>query len=211
MMKSKFIFLTLFILSVSGCVDKINQLNRFPEINIADSFYQIQDDIALTARAFSSQESKSHFGVDLISKGYIPIQLRIENRSPDTYIIRPSYIELAIAEPSKIAKLLHWDTYWWVTTAGCLSLLFWWPATFYVGQSGYDMYRTNKNINECINYNSICENQAIEIPPYDVLNKFIFVTRSEFTSRFRIKLFNIDQKLLLTFNVNVFGHVKNSS
>lgn len=208
MNKTKFLYLFIIILSLTSCIDTGNQLKRLPTMNIAESFYQIQDDIALSAKALSAAESKKHFGVDLTSHGYIPIQIRIENRTPDSYIIRPSYLDLIIADPNKIAKLLHWDTSTFVMTTGCLSLLFWWPATIWVGQAGYDMYKNNKNTNEIICETSLQNNQSIEIPPYDVLNKFIFVNKSDFRSRFTVKLFNTNKKNLVIFDISIFGNVK---
>jgi len=206
--KPRFLFLLIIISTLSGCLDKANQLKYLPIMNISDSFYQIQDDISLTARTLSAAESKKHFGTDLINHGYIPIQIRIENRTPDNLIIRPSYLGLSIVDPNKIAKLLHWDTKTFVTTTGCLSLLFFWPATLWVGQTGYDMYKINRTTNKIICETSVNANQPIKIPPYDVLNKFIFVNRADFTSRFSIKLFNATQKRLLIFDVSVFGHAK---
>lgn len=208
MHKPTLLYLFIIIFSLNGCIDKVNQLKYLPAINISDSFYQIQDDIALTAKALSSAESKKHFGTDLISQGYIPIQIRIENRTPDDYILRPSYLDLIIADPLKISKLLHWDTSTFVMTTGCLSLLFWWPATIWVGQTGYDMYKINKSTNETVYQTSLNDTQSVEIEAYDILNKFIFVKRSDFTSRFTLKLFNKAQKKLIKFDVSVFGHVK---
>lgn len=208
MNKPKCLFLFIIILTLSSCIDKVNQLKYLPVINISDSFYQIQDDIALTARALSAVESKKHFGVDLTNHGYIPIQIKIENRTPDNYIIRPSYIDLTIADSCKIAKLLHWDTSTFVMTTGCLSLLFWWPATIWVGQTGYDMYKMNRSANENVKEISVHSNQAIEIPPYDILNKFIFINKADFKSRFTIKLFNSIKRQLVVFDINVFGHIK---
>jgi hypothetical protein len=193
--------LGLFLLS--GCLPQQIELKKFPIIKKASGFYHNLEEVIIAVKAFNKEECKAHFGVDITAKNYVALQIRIENRTPDAYIIRPSYISLPVADPLKIAKLLHYDTSFFVTTAGALALLFYWPACYLIGRTGYDMYQNNKRINDIINDYSLSEEQSLKIRPYEVINKFIFVNRFDFTHNFTLKLFNKNQRKALNFFITL--------
>lgn len=199
----KLLLMIFFIIFLQSCIPQKNYLRKFPPITFSNCFKNIQDDVLLFVKMLNQNESKNQFGVNLISKGYVPLQIKIENRSSNTYLIRPSYIGLDIVDPGIIAKLLHWDTYFWMLTAGGLSLMFWWPATIWLSQAGYDMYKSNRVTNELINECSIHDDQSIEILPYEIFNKFIFVERDNFSSEFIFKMFNQTERKILIFDINL--------
>ena len=188
---------------LSGCFPQQLELKKFPLIKKSNGFYENKEDLIVAVKAFTKEECKAHFGVDITAKNYVALQVRIENRTPDSFIIRPSYLSIPIAEPQKIAKLLHYDTSFFVTTAGALALMFYWPATYLIGRTGYDMYQNNKRINNMIADYSLSEDEALKIRPYEVINKFIFVNRYEFTNNFTLKLFNKNQRKVLNFFVSL--------
>lgn len=199
---SYFSFL-IWITLLSGCVYQQVEFNKFPLIKKSSGFYHIIDDVTLVVKALNKDECKVQFGVDVTAKGYVPLQVRIENRTPNTLMIRPSYLSISIAEPDKVAKLLHYDTSFFVTTAGAIALLFWWPATYWVGTTGYDMYKNNKRINRVIDDCSIAEDESLKVRPYEVINKYIFVNRHDFVSAFTLKIFNKNQGKILNFFVTL--------
>lgn len=188
---------------LSGCLPQQIELKKFPIIKKSNAFYENKEELIVAVKAFNKEECKAHFGVDITAKNYVALQLRIENRTPDTYIIRPSYLSLTIAEPQKVAKLLHYDTSFFITTAGALALMFYWPATYFIGRTGYDMYQNNKRINSIISDYSLSEDESLKIRPYEIVNKFIFVNRFDFTNNFTLKLFNKNQRKALSFFVSL--------
>lgn len=194
---------TLVMALLSGCLPQQIELKKFPIIKKSSGFYDNKEEVIIAVKVFNKEECKAHFGVDITAKNYVALQLRIENRTPDAFIIRPSYISLPIADPLKVAKLLHYDTSFFVTTAGALALLFYWPATYLIGRTGYDMYQNNKRIDTIINDYSLSEEESLKIRPYEVINKFIFVNRFDFTNNFTLKLFNKNQRKALNFFISL--------
>jgi len=191
------------IVLLSGCLPQQIELKKFPIIKKTSGFYNNIEEVILAVKAFNKEECKAHFGVDITAKNYVALQMRIENRTPDTLIIRPSYISLPVADPMKVAKLLHYDTSFFLTTAGTLALMFYWPATYLIGRTGYDMYQNNKRIDSIIDDYSLSEDEAIKIRPYEVVNKFIFVNRFDFTNNFTLKMFNKNQRKILNYFVTL--------
>lgn len=196
---------TLFcILLLSSCGYKIPSLKRFPVLEPKQAFCQVSDQIKLMVKAFTAQEAENHFGVDLVGKGYIPLQVKIDNQSANTYTICPSYVGLSAVSGKKIAKLLHWDTSFFMWSAGYPALLFWWPATIWVAQGGYGMYKANKKTDKLVQKCCLeSERKEIHIKPYDIFERFIFVHKNDFTSNFEFKLYNEDDKRLVRFNVSL--------
>lgn len=187
-----------------ACIRKASHLKRFPQIEKNNCCFNQTEDLSLFIKALNSIESKSHFGIDFLNKGYVPIQIKVENSGAKTYIIRNSYLNLPMAESKEIAKLLHWDTSLFVCLAGAPALLFWWPATIWVAQGGYDMYRENKKINKLIKRCCLeIENEEVAIRPYDTLNRFVFVNTVDFIPWFDFKVYNEDDKKLMNFNIDL--------
>jgi len=199
----KYCSFLLGITLLGGCLPQQIDLKKFPIIKKSNSFSENKEEVIVQWKAYNKEECKSHFGVDITAKNYIALQLKIENRTPDTYIIRPSYLSLTIADPQKVAKLLHYDTSFFVTAAGTLALMFYWPATYLIGRTGYDMYQNNKRINSMITEYSLSEGESLKIRPYEIVNKFIFVNRYEFTNNFTLKMFNKNQRKAIAFFISL--------
>lgn len=197
------ILIGVIVLMSSSCAHK-NYLQRFPSIDSHDTYEESQGDVTLSINELNSRKSKSYFGVDLPNKGYIPLHIQINNNGPFSYVIRPSYLDIYPAAQSEIAEQLHYNTSQYIYYGGAAALLFWWPATIWVAQGGYDMYCSNKQIDSSVERLSFTWNEPeIIIHPYERFERFIFVSRSEYSSNFRFRLYNQDEKQLLSFLVDL--------
>lgn len=199
---AKTLALILVLLLSSSCAHK-NYLQRFPSTDAFESYQEGQDDITLLIHEFNAKESKEYFGVNLPSKGYIPLHIKIHNQGPSSYVIRPSYLDIYPAPASEIAEHLHYNTSQYMYWLGAPALLFWWPATIWVAQGGYDMYCSNKQIDASVDRMAFTwQEPEIIIHPYEKFERFIFVSSSEYKSRFRFRLYNQEEKKLISFLVD---------
>lgn len=200
--RSLFLF-NIILIMLSGCsLYKRNYLKSFALIEKEKGYCRTLDNQTLFIKALGNQESTDYFEADLISQGYMPLYIRITNDSPDTLIIRSSYIDLVPCSSQSICKLLHYDTSLYTCGLAAPALIFWWPATIAVGALGYDMYRanqkTNSRVDKCTLYG-----QSLEILPYEIVEKFMFIHSADYKSCFNFKIFNKDQKKLLDYHVNL--------
>lgn len=191
---------TGILICLTGCHKNTRYLERFPPHIHARSFDSNIDGVNVVVHQLSASESNDYFHVNLLAKGIIPIHLKINNESNNIYTIRPSYINIIPAQPVIIAKLLHWDTSWFISTAGYLSFMFWWPALFMVGQTGYDMYRANKNIDQLVQQNAL-SGQVLDILPFEIVEKFIFVQTEDYKQCFSLKMFNQTEHKVICFDI----------
>ncbi len=60
--------------------------------------------ITITAKQYSPDESEKYLGRNLLSSGYQPIQVTIENHSKETYLISRDSISLPNATPGQVAR-----------------------------------------------------------------------------------------------------------
>lgn len=192
----------IIIISLPSCFrQKQPFVFKYPIVSKTDGYSESKNNVNLYVKELTPSESLQYFDVDLIYYGYIPLYINIKNNSNYTHIIHPSYISIRAAEPAFVARKLHYDTSLFVTAASCLTLLFWWPGTIWVGQRGYDMANYNKQADSLIKSMTL-ENKAITLLPHQDFETFIFVEKSDFQNLFSFKIFNTEQKQLLVFNVD---------
>ena len=158
----------------------------------------------------SRQDSKEYFGSSslgkdlIINNGYLPIHINIENNTNNYLHLRPSYIDLTIQPSNRIAKLLHVDTSHAMYCLCVPALLFWWQAIpFIIIPMGLNMRRSNQKIGENLQFNALQTWKEVSIAPYEIIDKFVFIRARDFKQRFGIRLFNEDERKLISFDVNL--------
>lgn len=193
----------LMLLMIAGCAHQ-QYLERFPRLGRQETITQERDGVFVSVHQLIGSESRSYFEVDLPSKGYIPLHLVIDNQTASSLVIRPSYLDLVLASSHEVAKVLHYDTSSYMYCLGAPAFLFFWPAIYWVGKSGYQMYQANKEINAQVDRMSYeWQNPEIIIYPYEKFERFMFVRSYEYKSNFTLKLFDQDQKKLLSFDFDM--------
>lgn len=200
----KTIYCFFLLLLVSGCKRQTDYFAAFPQLQFSPTNSLKQDDLLVLVKALDAEEAAAHFGVRFNDNGYIPIQLRIINMGPKNYVLSPSYITLPLVDHLKIAEQLHYNTSGFMWGAGTPAFLFFWPATLIVGAEGYDMYRTNKKIDElakncCIDQ----QTEAIMITPYDRIDRFMFIEKNAFVPAFELKLYDSMDKQFIRFVIEL--------
>lgn len=208
---SIFLYCTLFLLPGCEHQKERDYLKRFPRIEYGCDYSGFQNNISLKVHLFSKQDSKDYFGTNnfgfndkVISQGFLPIHINISNDSNCAYTLRPSYLDLLVQPSNRVAKVLHADTYNYVTWLTLPALMFYWQAIpMFVIPMGLNMRRSNQKITENLQHNALQTWKSITISPYETIDKFIFVHIQDFKQSFTLKLFNEDNRKLLTFNVDL--------
>lgn len=205
-MFKKFYFFIFSLLFLSACFYRKEALSlkTFPPIPVSNTWSNDKNDLTLAVHAFTPEESKNYFGVDLLSSGYIPLHFMIRNNGTKSYILRAHYIGLPLTPINKIASLIHEDTSLFVWGAGSPAFLLFWPATIWVATEGYSMYKNNQQISNILEQYSIDqESEELTIKPYDTIHKFMYIDRVSYLSQFSLKLYSEDDKRLLNFEVDI--------
>lgn len=189
---------------------KPGYLKQIPVAHESPVFTTTKQDVTVEARALTKQETINHFGVN-IRAYYQPIHLALHNNNNHTLIFRHSYLNIPTAEPKKVAELLHKNTVGRITALvglGYLGAALFAPLTPLILVAipvGFLSSSYNKKIDKKIAHISldVSDTAMVFIPPYGTVNKFIFVPRDEYRSRFDLTLFDAETKEALIVNIVV--------
>ena len=130
------------------------------------------DGLIVAAKAFSKADCKRYLDRDLISKGFQPIQLYIENVSDKTYLFSTSRVNLPLCPPEEVAKKAHTSTLARIGGYGAAAIfaspLFVIPAVI----DGLGSSRANSVLDH-----DFAEKSAKDqlIPPYTHKNMLLFI------------------------------------
>lgn len=142
----------------------------------------------VVAKAMNSDESKQNFGHDLISRGVQPLQLSIQNNTPNEYSLCPSSVDLPRVEASRVAFK--------VTKAAIprgiaykIASLFFWP---FMIPSTIDSIRVLTH-HHSLKKDLMAKSMRDEVvAPYSTFHRVLFVPKDEFKETFKVTLIDLD-------------------
>ncbi len=181
------------ILAVLGCLALFLAMNQgslqtgplSTLLALKGGFLQ-QERVILSVKALNAEESKEYLQGDMLAWGYQPVQVTIENNSPDPYFLSPDSVELPLIQSEKVAKEILKKSIPRAIGFKVASLFFW-PLMF---PSAVDSLMTLKS------YNSLKKSLSSKlikeemIAPYSVINRLFFVKVENYQDSFVIKIQN---------------------
>lgn len=204
----KNILTILVIIFLSGCLTKrnssFNNLKTLSHISKHGATWaEDQEQVSVRVKVVDSAESTKYFGCNVLSVGYQPVIITIENRSTDFIVFKPSTMGLALVSPKKVVKDCYWNTWLITGTFGYLASVFLWPALIPVAYGGYYMSNNNQEIRSKIKNSGIQNYDNIQIAPKEILTKAMFVEADYMPESFLISLFSKKLNNDLDFWVNL--------
>jgi hypothetical protein len=123
MQKSKRLLLMPLML-LAGCASyEASMLTSLPVQSAVQSRHN--PNVLVTWKIFNDQDSKIYLGRDLISEGYIPIQMTIRNNSSDPMYLHPQNFSVPLPPINEVANKVHTSTAGRVAGWGVPGLLIW--------------------------------------------------------------------------------------
>jgi hypothetical protein len=123
MLKSKRLLLAPLML-LMGCASyEASMLTSLPVHSAVQSHQN--PNVLVTWKVFDQQDSKTYLGRDLISEGYIPIQMTIRNNSADPMYLNPSNFSVSLPPINEVANKVHTSTAGRVAGWGVPGLILW--------------------------------------------------------------------------------------
>ena len=156
-----------------------------------------EEQVVIVAKAFNKADCKKYLDRDVISKGYQPVQIYIQNNSDKNYHFSLDRINLACARPDEVADKVHTSTAGRVagyTTAAVLSFgILVIPAVI----DGVKSSQANDSLDN--DFSAKTARDQI-IYQHSHFNKLVFIPVNEYQQRFSITLLDEANKPK-TFNV----------
>lgn len=145
----------------------------------------VQKGVVVVARALNKEECKRYLDRDVMSKGYQPVQLYIENRSDQAYFFSTSRVTLPLASPEEVAEKVHTSTVGRVAGYGAAAIiatpLFVLPAVI----DGYKSVRANEALDSDFAAKGA---KDVVIYPHSHVNMLLFVPVEGYEKTFTVTL-----------------------
>jgi len=157
------------------------------------------NNVTVSCKAFSASESKRYLGRNVLAKGYQPVQICVQNESKSFLLLSPQSLNVPIAPPDDVARLVHTNTAGRATAYGVAGL-FIWPLLIPAVVDGVGSSQANQRLNA--DYASKGMNESV-IQPYTTLNRVVFIPKSDWNNAFRLVLLDKETRSKLVYEVRL--------
>jgi hypothetical protein len=143
-----------------------------------------EEPVAVLAKAYDKADCKRYLDRNVISKGYQPVQIYIQNNSDKNYVFSMDRVSLPCARADEVAETVHTSTVGRIVGYG-LGALVLWPLVIPAIVDGLKSSEANASLD-----NDFAAKTAREqvIYKHSHLNKLIFVPLSDYQQNFNITL-----------------------
>jgi len=188
---------------VSGCASyKASALANLDAEIISQSPHTGSSDIMAGAKAFNKSDCKKYLDRDVISEGYQPVQLFIQNGSDKDYVFSLSRISLPTARAEEVAEKVHTNTAGRAAGYGAAA---WLTFGILAVPAIVDGIKSS-NANEALDNDFSAKTAHDQIVfHHSHFNKILFVPVNEYQPTFTITLVEQNSNTSKTLNVTVRG------
>lgn len=155
-------------------------------------------DIGVAARPFTKADCRRYLDRDVISEGYQPVQIFLQNNTEKKFSFSLSRINLPHASPEEVAEKVHTSTVGRAVGYGAGALLLW-PLAIPAIIDGVMSYQANKALDNDF-YSKAAKDQTLN--PHSYINTLIFVPSSCYTNNFSIILIDQETNKPVVLNVS---------
>lgn len=155
------------------------------------------DELLIVSQAFSKNDCYRFLDRDVLSEGYQPVQIYIQNDSNKSYLFSLNRISLPTARPEEVAETVHTSTVGRAAGYGAGALIFW-PLAIPAVVDGVKSANANKALDSDFAAKAAKDQM---IPPHSRFNAIIFVPVNGYQRSYSITLMDQDTNQPKTFNV----------
>lgn len=199
---NKLVFLYAASLFLAGCAS----YNALPLNSLSSEVVDVKKSsdrpsITVAAKKLTQSECMKYFDRDVIRKGYLPIQLYIQNDTNSSYAFSLNRISLATARPKEVAEKVHTSTVGRAVGYGT-GALFLWPLAIPAVVDGVKSAQANEALDA--DFEAKAARDQI-IPMHSYFNRVLFVPVNEYAGSFTITLIDVETHTPKTITVSVSG------
>jgi hypothetical protein len=192
----------LFPLGLASFVLATLSWNLVPPspLPIAASFVLSKDnegEVYVEAKALNLEETRDYVNRDLLSRGYQPILLQIDNTSPFSYEIKKSQVDMQMANAKKIVQEIGRSSLPRTIAYKILGFFFWpfmIPGTIDSARAWNKEYTLQKELNA-----KTLKEEGEIIPAYSSMSRLLYIPKEEIKETFHLSLTNLDEHLVEDF------------
>lgn len=181
------------ILLIVMCIGYLSGCARYNAVSLSNLSSDLiinakSKGVGVVAKAFTKADCKRYLDRDVISKGYQPVQVYLQNNTAKSYSFSLNRISLPHVAPEEVAEKVHTSTVGRAAGYGAGALILW-PLVIPAIVDGVMSSQANESLDSDF-YSKAAKDQIVN--PYSHINTLIFVPSSSYTNDFTITL--IDQE-----------------
>ncbi len=198
-MKIKLFSCALVVLTLASLAFYLGNNKRVP-LNLSfletSPFEYAEEGVYVSYKPYTSDESKVYLNRDLVSRGYQPIQITIQNNTPHPYSLSPEEVTLPLAKSKHVAMSVTKSAIPRAIAYKIAGFLFW-PFLIPGTIDSIRTFRTHLELRRDFAAKSI---KKETIPPYATLHRVLFVPLKDYHPHFSLTLKNTKTDKSIQFN-----------
>lgn len=156
-------------------------------------------EVAIAAKAFNKADCKRYLDRDVISEGYQPVQLYIENDSDNSYAFSLNRIDVPVADYEEVAHKVHTSTVGRAVGYGVGGLILW-PLFIPAVIDGFKSAQANEELDRDFSA-KVARDEVVG--PHSHINRLLFVPKKGYKSAFTVTLLDRTHNATKTIDVTV--------
>ncbi len=146
--------------------------------------------VVVTAKAFTSDESKFLLGHDLVSRGVVPVQVSVQNNTANEYSLCASSVDLPHIDPKKVAFTVSKSAIPRAVGWKILSFLFW-PLMIPSTIDGIRTYTHHQHLKRDFHAKSLKERGEV-LSPYSTFHRILFIPKESVEETFVVTVIDVE-------------------
>jgi hypothetical protein len=187
-MKNKTIYsLTMStLILLTGCASyHAGALSMLPQDSSITS--KQSSEVLVAWKAFNQKDCQTYLGRDVLSEGYVPVQLTIRNNSNDPMYLSPNHFNIPLSPAYEVASTVHTSTGGRVAAWGVGGLLFF-PLLIPAFVDGFKSIHANEKLDADYEAKALKE-QTIQ--PHSSFNGVVFIPKKHADQKIEMFLVNL--------------------
>lgn len=146
--------------------------------------------LQVSARVYSAEESEHILKVDLIDKGYVPVEVTIQNQGDHKYAISMASTAQRSEKPKNVAWKFHKGSVargmgWRIVSFFC------WPLMIPSAIDSIVSYKKNKSLVKSLIAKGFKEIDEVVLP-YSVVKRLLYIPQEAFYNTFSVSMEDLD-------------------
>jgi hypothetical protein len=159
-------------------------------------FERSEAGVTVSYKAYTPRESKASLNRDLLSRGYQPVQVTIQNNTSHTYSVSPRDVSLPLAGPANVAMSITKEAIP-RSIAYKVAGFFFWPLIIPGTIDSIHTFQTHSNLKRDFAVKSL---KRETVPPYATIHRILFVPLKSYQDDFSLVLRNTSNDIPIQFN-----------
>ena len=197
----KGIFCSLF--AVLGLVAvfhrNVQPPQMFTHLDLTEERFAKEEAITLTVKALSEEESERYLQRNLIKWGYRPVQVTVDNRTSDPFLVDPQGVDLALDSASQVAKIAFKESIPRSIGLQVASLAFW-PLSILSMMGSIKTMQTISHLKKSF---AAKEFKKEVIAPFSCVSRILYIPEKEYEEKEGFTMSMINQETLETTQFSI--------